>query len=356
MRYMLWVLVLLTALIGSASAVPLLPMEFSGSATINGNPAPVGTFITARIDDRDCGSLTLTTAGIYGGDAVFDTRLIVSGEEGDAQKIITFFVDGVKGSQTATYTPGTSVSLALAVTKDESSGGSSGSSGGGGSSSGGGSPSSGSFIPAAPVMEYSGSGSLQTDTRGAVQYATVITTTEEDAILSIDQGVLAQDRFGQPLDTVSVKSVPPADLPASDEGEPIGRALQCSPDGATFDPAIEASFTLSPEEWEQAGSGECFTVMLYNSATGTWEFLVTTIHPGTRTITAAVPHFTLIAVFVVPAEEAAVTSASLTEPTLATTPVASATTAQQAGLPFSWLTGVAALTGAGLLVCVRKRD
>jgi len=35
--------------------------------------------------------------------------------------------------------------------------------------------------------------------------------------------------------------------------------------------------------------------------------------------------------------------------------VASATAVQQAGLPFSWLTGLAALVGAALLARERKR-
>jgi hypothetical protein len=348
MRRMLWLLILL-ALAAPASAFPALPAEFSGSVTIDGSLAPAGTVITARIGDRECGSLTLTTAGVYGGDALFDERLIVSGEEGDAGKTVTFLVDGVKASKTTVYTPGTSSSLALAVTKGSGSGGSS--DGSSGSSGGGGGGSFGSFMPAAPVMEYTGSGSLQTDAEGAVQFATIVTTTEGDAALSIAPGVRAEDRFGRPLSTVSVRSVPPADLPAPGEEEaPVGRALRCGPDGATFDPPIEVSFTLTPEEWERYAAGQ-FSVRLYNSATGAWEPLATTANPATRTVTAAVPHFTLIAVFAVPAEETvAATPAPLTEPTLTFGPVASATAVQQAGLPFSWLTGVAALAGAGLLV------
>jgi hypothetical protein len=110
-----WICVLLV-LIGTASAVPLLPAEFWGSVTIDGNPAPAGTVITARIDGRDCGSLTLTTAGVYGGDATFDKRLLVCGRDDDAKKTITFFVDGMRAAETAVYTPGTSARLDLAVT------------------------------------------------------------------------------------------------------------------------------------------------------------------------------------------------------------------------------------------------
>ena len=114
---MIWVrqflVLLLLALAAPASAVPPLPMEFSGSVTIDGSPAPAGTVVTARIDGRDCGSLTLATAGVYGGDALFDERLVVCGEDGDAQKTIAFFVDGALAAGTAVYTPGVSTRLDL---------------------------------------------------------------------------------------------------------------------------------------------------------------------------------------------------------------------------------------------------
>jgi len=106
------VLVLLLALAAPASAFPLLPMEFSGSVTIDGSPAPAGTVVTARINGSDCGSLALTTAGVYGGDALFDERLIVDGEE---EKTIAFFVNGVLAGSAA-YTPGVSTRLDLTAT------------------------------------------------------------------------------------------------------------------------------------------------------------------------------------------------------------------------------------------------
>ncbi len=109
-------LILLIALIGTASAVPLLPAEFWGSVTIDGNPAPAGTVITARIGNHNTGSLTLESAGVYGGDALFDKRLLVNGEDDDVGKTITFFVGGARATRTAVYTPGTSTHLDLVVT------------------------------------------------------------------------------------------------------------------------------------------------------------------------------------------------------------------------------------------------
>jgi len=350
------VLLLLFALAAPVSAIPALPAEFSGTVTIDGSPAPAGAVITARIDDRDCGSLTLTTAGSFGGDGVFDARLVVSGEEGDAGKSIAFLVDGVTASRTAVYTPGTSTNLALAVTKGDTPG--SGSSGGTSSgSSGDGAPSS-PTTTAAPVTEFTGSGTLKTDAGGAVQSTTVIAAAGGDASLTIGCGARALDRSGAPLGSVNVEIVPPGDLPAPGEGEaPVVRAVRCGPAGATFDPAVRVSFTLTPEEWGRAGTGQ-FVVRWYSSGAGAWEPLATTVHASTRTITATVPHFTLVAVFAVPAEvapeaTAAAVPAGVETPTFGVTAVGVAV--RQAGLPFPWLAGLAALAGVFLLIRVRGR-
>ncbi len=113
------VLLLLLALAGPVSAVPLLPAEFWGTVTIDGSPAPAGTVITARINGSDCGSLTLTTDGIYGGNALFDARLLVNGEDGDDGKTIVFLVDGVLAPETTVYAHGTSTRLDLTAAAPE---------------------------------------------------------------------------------------------------------------------------------------------------------------------------------------------------------------------------------------------
>lgn len=96
-----------------------------------------------------------------------------------------------------------------------------------------------------------------------------------------------------------IQSAPLKDLPAADSGAaPVGRTVRCGPAGATFDPPITVSFTLTPEERDRAGAGERFDVRWYNSATGAWDSLPTVVRPATRTVTATVAHFTLIAPFV----------------------------------------------------------
>ncbi|PKL61209.1 MAG: hypothetical protein CVV31_12590 [Methanomicrobiales archaeon HGW-Methanomicrobiales-2] len=86
------VLLLLLALAAPAAAVPLLPMEFSGSVTIDGSPAPAGTVVTARINGSDCGSLALTTAGAYGGGGPLFERPGVRGGGRGGPKKVAFFL------------------------------------------------------------------------------------------------------------------------------------------------------------------------------------------------------------------------------------------------------------------------
>ena len=73
-------------------AVPGIPHQFFGSVTINGNPAPDGTIITAEIDGVEV-ARTTTSQGKYGYDPVFyidDPNNDRSGKE------IKLFVNGVE--------------------------------------------------------------------------------------------------------------------------------------------------------------------------------------------------------------------------------------------------------------------
>jgi len=85
------VMVLLLGTILTVSAIPIPPNMFYGSVTLNGEPAPVGTNISAYIDGICKGSTEVETAGTYG------EYLSVNGEN---DKIITFTVNGVKADET----------------------------------------------------------------------------------------------------------------------------------------------------------------------------------------------------------------------------------------------------------------
>ena len=145
MRRILCVLIIAAiVLIGTVAAAPVIPEEFSGYVYLNGNPAPAGTVIVAKINGETRGEITTTVVGQYGGAGNFEPRLYVNSTEAEATAgnvTITFFVGGVQAFQTVPYKSGNSEKLDLianirafgtettAIPTYSSSGGSSGASG-----------------------------------------------------------------------------------------------------------------------------------------------------------------------------------------------------------------------------------
>ncbi len=77
---------------GTSHTPPELPQVFYGTVTINGQPAPVGTFITAIVQGGG-GSLVTTTEGLFGQAGPLGEKLIVQGDIPGGLPI-TFYVDG----------------------------------------------------------------------------------------------------------------------------------------------------------------------------------------------------------------------------------------------------------------------
>lgn len=106
-------LILLSSLISSALATPILPCEISGNVTINNNPAPVGTTVIARIEGIERGQIVVQDKGFFGGDGPFDERLVIEGSEDDLDKEITFSVNNVTADNKAKFEDGKSIQLEL---------------------------------------------------------------------------------------------------------------------------------------------------------------------------------------------------------------------------------------------------
>ncbi len=110
MRRMLCILTITAiVLIGTVAAVPVVPEEFYGSVFLNGNPAPVGTVIIAKINGEERGNFTTTEAGLYGSPGNFDPRLFVVATEDEVNAgnaSITFFVGGVQAFQAVPFRSG----------------------------------------------------------------------------------------------------------------------------------------------------------------------------------------------------------------------------------------------------------
>jgi len=87
------VVALLLCAIPAYADMPTLPHAFYGTLTIAGSPAPVGTVVTAEVGEVECGSITTTVAGQYGGSGAFDEKLAVNGEI-ETNATVYFLVNG----------------------------------------------------------------------------------------------------------------------------------------------------------------------------------------------------------------------------------------------------------------------
>lgn len=106
-------LVLIICQIVPAQAVPPIPSSFWGTVTINGENAPAGTEITARIDGIVRAN---TTVKFYNGESIYS--LDVPGEDGPPgdsgdEQMIVFYIGNHPAAQTAVWQSGKNVELNL---------------------------------------------------------------------------------------------------------------------------------------------------------------------------------------------------------------------------------------------------
>jgi len=85
--YPLIIVALLLCALPAYADIPALPHPFYGTLTIDDSAAPVGTVVTAKVGEVECGSITTTVEGQYGGSGAFDEKLNVSGEIADGATI-----------------------------------------------------------------------------------------------------------------------------------------------------------------------------------------------------------------------------------------------------------------------------
>jgi len=109
------ILALFLCVIPAYADIPTLPHAFYGTLTIGGSPAPVGTVVTAKVGGVQCGSITTTVVGQYGGSGAFDAKLTVSGEIATGATIY-FYAGGSVANETSTFSAGAVTQLNLTVT------------------------------------------------------------------------------------------------------------------------------------------------------------------------------------------------------------------------------------------------
>lgn len=116
-------------LVSTVLAAPGAPNKFYGSVTVNGNPAPDGTTVEAKMEIGDLKTVAVTNTinGKYGYESLFYIEDPDNNREG---KTIYFYVSGVEAAQ-AIFTNGISTRLDLSVTIESPPQGNGGTPGGG---------------------------------------------------------------------------------------------------------------------------------------------------------------------------------------------------------------------------------
>ena len=103
----LFMLIILSAAFAAAQGQPQIPYSLYGKATLNGDPLPAGSVITAQINGKAAGTIVTAYAGKYGGSTLKEGKLYVM--EGTNGNKIDFYVKApnmhsqIKALQTATW-------------------------------------------------------------------------------------------------------------------------------------------------------------------------------------------------------------------------------------------------------------
>jgi len=118
-RWLLYPLIILAVVLCAVPAfadtptsIPGIPHAFYGTVTTGGSDAPVGTVVTAEVGEVQCGSITTTVAGQYGGSGAFDAKLLVSGDIATGAEI-KFYVGGSEATETSNFSAGAVTELNL---------------------------------------------------------------------------------------------------------------------------------------------------------------------------------------------------------------------------------------------------
>jgi len=345
------------------AGIPTLPHAFYGDVEINDSPAPDGTQVSATVDVGDIVSVqnpVSTDGDKYG---VTSPYLLVQGNI-QSGATITFYVEGVKTDQTATFEIGggptkCDLSVDIAEPKPKP-------------------PTGGGAAPAYSVQTelFGLDKAFYTNYKGEIQRTIKATSEDGNLSVTIPKDTIALNRYGKRLKSLQIAiDESPPDPPK--DAHIIGLTYDFNPDGATFDPAITFTWAYDPEALPQGVAEEDLVLAYYDETTEEWAELVCEVDTKDNLITAFVSHFTIFAIIgtvVVPPEPEPVVEPE-PEPVVEPEPIEPApepeepvilepeeplvpTVPEPAGIQWGWIILMVAGTGliiAGLVFWARKR-
>ena len=165
---------------------------------------------------------------------------------------------------------------------------------GGGGGGGGGGGSGGGFDQVEASL-FGETTEIDIDSDGVIQEAVEATSEDGNLTIIIEEGTVALDEVGEPLETleVEVDESPPAP-PANTQV--IGLAYDFGPDRATFDPPLTLTFEYEESEIPDDANEDDLVIAYWDEEAEEWVELDCTVDPVTNTITAEVSHFTVFAI------------------------------------------------------------
>lgn len=138
---------------------------------------------------------------------------------------------------------------------------------------------------------------IETDPEGQVEHTYIITS--EDGVLSvtIPEGTSALDSNSNPIASISTMSVPDPPLPPPDVSI-VGSVFDLEPSGATFNPAIEITFTYDDGNIPSGAVETDLQLAFYDDTSAAWVSLESTVDTANKTVSAQAEHFTNYAIIV----------------------------------------------------------
>jgi len=304
-----------------------VPAAYYGDVTINGDPAPVGTEITAVVNGEERGSIVVSEAGSYGGPNALDEKLVV--EDASPGEEVTFVVRGVAADETVSWESGDVRQVDLAfegVPEPSESDSSDGTGASAGGSGGGGAPAAGtgSTTPAddgtpeddgattdAPADD-SASGSAEPEVVSE-STANISADAEDDrATATFEENTSVSEVAFDASSTSGQVSVTDLSTAPSETGDPPGASVSVSeievPDGAEEQSAT-LRFSLSNERLQEADA-TADDLRVNRFSDGTWQSLETRVVEETTdgvTLEADTPGFSYFSVSAVGEPDAQLT-------------------------------------------------
>ena len=170
-----------------------------------------------------------------------------------------------------------------------------------------------SIAPEEPALVPAGTLDLAKVVNYRGEFTEEVTGESEDGKieLSIEEGTIGLTKEGTPIKEISITWEPEPPIPPADINV-IGFSYDLEPDGATFDPPIDVTFTYDPADIPEGVAEADLAVAFWDEDAGEWVVLEDfTVDPASNTITASVSHFTYFNVIAL-GKPAALTASGLT--------------------------------------------